>query len=162
MAFVFAAQAVCSCEFCGGSFTARGIKNHERHCSENPHKGVHPDDHPDLFADAQDTHEAGESPQDANPHQESNAGGRLPERDTLPEAVKETGSGRETSDCPNCGGSDVIPADQAREKLSSLLDSVPGWVTEALGRAARYCNNCYSVSGGDLDDSVSLNGGGDR
>lgn len=142
----------CSCQFCGVGYTPAGIKNHEKYCDENPHNGVHPDDAPELFED-----ERGESTPRADPDQRASTDGSgLPDRKELASEDKATRNGHESRTCVSCGSSDVIPAHQARKEYEQRLDDMPDSLRSTFDATERYCNSCFSVSGGDLDEPYCI------
>lgn len=146
----------CPCQFCGENFTAAGIKNHERACDENPHSGVHPDDAPQLFEqDSSAEPSAGGRPS-ADPDQSVEQPDALPSRDTLPAGNKSSSSLKSkvsgTSDCPNCGSSDTLPAHEARQKFAARMDPAPDELLATFDATERYCCDCFAVWGGELSD----------
>lgn len=156
-----------SCRFCGGNFTAAGVKNHERYCDENPNSGVHPDDAPNMFdADGPESQQesSGEvQAVDADPDQRvANEGANLPERETLVEENKGSGGGTKENDvieCSNCGSTNVVPSYEAREEAKARLETMPGKLERIFDATESYCNNCFAVFGGELDAPHVLGGG---
>lgn len=143
----------CECRFCDDHFTAAGIKNHERYCSENPNTGAHPDEYPELF----ESETAGDDPDaDADPDQgASDQSGSLPPARTLPDEEKDTleDSREEVAEkCPACGSSAVIDTDEAAENFREELGELPDELGRTLEATDRYCNECWRVSGGALEE----------
>lgn len=149
--------AACCCRFCDEGYTAAGILNHERWCDENPHRGTHPDDAPELFDET--TGDAAPSG-DADPDQRAAApdGGSLPPAESLPEG-KKTGEAEEVSTCRNCGGTDLMPAHSARRQFARQMDPAPEALLATFDAAERYCNGCYCVMGGELPEPYCITEG---
>jgi len=160
------APEMCPCRFCGEKYTPAGIKNHERWCDDHPEQGMDPDRAEELgLLEDSETAGADESPS-ADPHQRDNPGERLPSRQELPhednsysnpnrgETVSQGGE-----NCPGCGSTDVITAEQALAEFRDRLEDVPDGLVVTLEASERYCNECYSVSGGALSEPFDLNRG---
>lgn len=154
------APEACTCRFCGESYTPAGIKNHERWCDDHPEKGMDPDRAEELGLLDQET--AGAETPDADPHQRDNPGG-LPSRSTLPAPDKNSHSlntgASNGSQCPGCGSTDVISSAEALQQFRARLDRVPKGLEQTLEATDRYCNECYSVSGGALAEPFDLEKG---
>lgn len=138
-------------------YTSRGIKNHEKHCNENPYPGVHPSDAPELFDEEQ-----GDAPGGADPDQRAvHDGGSLPARQSLPDEVKNSGDGsdQDTTECPACSSSDTIPAHEARSGFQREMNPAPQDLLATLDAVERYCNECYSVYGGELSEPFDITEG---
>lgn len=147
----------CRCRFCGDGFTPAGIKNHEKYCSENPHKGAHPDDHPQIYEEsASATRSEAGSDGDPDPDQ-SDGDASLPDRSVLTGADKTDSSSSDRSPmCPNCNGEDLTTASAARKKYVEEIDQPNPAVMHVLEAAHRYCNRCYTVWGGAIDEPTPL------
>lgn len=153
------APECCDCRFCGESFGPDGITNHETWCDENPNRGTPVEKQKELgILEASDEPSDVEapSPSAADPDQRvaSTDGGELPPRDKLAAVDKTTGDG--PSGCKNCGSDDVIPAHEARKGFKHELGELPDELRATLDAVEKYCNDCWHVYGGELDEAYAI------
>lgn len=162
-----APRNVCECRFCGDTFGPDGITNHETFCDENPNSGVPVEKQkelgilPDEYTETGD--EPGQTPRAAEPdpdqRAEAAADGGLPPRrsPTTDKSSRESGSSEESSTCPNCGSQDHIPAFRARKGFENELETpLPDELRATLDAVERYCNGCWHVWGGELDNPYPI------
>lgn len=152
------------CRFCEGKYEPSGITNHETYCSENPNEGVPVEKQRDLGilpdADVDDV----DADDDADTDDAVTDGGNeLPERETLPadepESPETTESIGNSHSCPECGSSNTITAFQARQEFEKRLSTFPDGLRTTLDATNRYCNECFSVWGGELSEPHQIVGG---
>lgn len=126
--------SLCACRFCGQDKTPQGIRSHEQYCEDNPHPGVPYEFQEERGLLDEDAEKEGAGPEpSSNPDQSAESGsGRLPDRSTLPagKSEGEGGSpdpsrtdGGNPGECPLCGGTDVLAADDALREYLDAVDS---------------------------------------
>jgi len=162
-----------ACRYCGESFTAAGIQNHETWCDENPNPGISPRQQEELGLTDQETGDGTDTITD--PHQEVGSGdGGLPPRSTLSgggkvrQPVRTDGSTDEVSvECPLCESDDTMHSSDARREYETEKEEpIPG-VVLAYKLSERYCNDCYALWGDEfpeptpLDEAVGATAGGE-
>ena len=155
-----AAPSVCPCRWCGEKYEPAGITNHETHCPESPHPGVPVEKQKELgiYEEPDESKAAGDdpaAPADDHPDQRSAStdGGRLPPREELPQGDSSPDHDPEPDHrCPSCESDDTIPSHDARELFRERMESVPDGLITTMDATDRYCNQCFTVWGGELDE----------
>lgn len=139
----------CSCRFCGESFSAQGIREHERTCDDNPRPGVPPEQLRELGElEEPDVDDAGDDVDDVDDE--------LPPVETLEPAPEPDDVGPE---CPLCGSSDVLDADAAREAYAAAVDGQPNErALKAYAIAEWACQKaeCAALWGGEFPEPAPM------
>lgn len=147
------------CRYCGESFTAAGIQNHERYCDENPHPGISPEQQQELGLSSE-----GEPDTGTNPDQEEvRGGGTLPPREQLSGSDKGTrsvmadGSTEQVSvECPLCDSEDTTASHDARREYEQQEDTPAPAVVLAFRLSERYCEECFALWGDEFPEPIPL------
>lgn len=156
-----AAPSVCECRFCGEAFEPSGIKNHQTWCDQNPRKGVPVEQQKEhgllTDADADGAETTGDDTEQAHPDQEANPSGvSLPPRSSPPESNNSGDkSDHDPTECPECGSSNTATSREARQAVAEQTDLSAG-LRATFDATERYCNDCWSVWGGELAEPHRL------
>lgn len=158
------APELSECRYCGESFTAAGIQNHETWCDQNPHPGISPAQQKELGLT--DQNEGRDTDTDTDTHQDvGSGGGALPSRTTLQGSGKVTGSVTAMADgsteevpveCPLCGSDDTMASADARREYESETKEPIAGVVLAFQLSERYCNDCFALWGDEMPEPVPL------
>lgn len=147
------------CRFCGEHFRPSGIKNHETHCDQNPNPGVPVGKQQELgILDSSEESEEHDGGTHRDQTETPAVGNSLPPREETPDPDKSNSKAQVTS-CPSCGSNDTMPSHQAREAFETHLDEIPSGLRVTMDATDLYCNDCWSVWGGELDEPHSIVGG---
>lgn len=144
-------QQVCTCRFCGDQFTPSGITNHETYCSENPEKGVDPDRAEELGL--LDSNSGSDNADHPDPDQRDSGDASLPNRQVLSSGNKDAS---QLSGCPRCSSTNTTTAQVAANTYRDEVEAPNRDVLTIMDSAERYCNECFSLWGGDLDRVTPL------
>lgn len=151
-----------TCRYCGESFTAAGIQNHETWCDENPHPGLSPAQQRELGLGEQEDGSAPDTGTD--PHQEvAHGDGALPPRETLASENKVTRSlmadwstDEVPVECPVCGSTDTLASADARRDYEREEEQPLAGVVLAFQLSERYCQDCYALWGDEFPEPTPL------
>lgn len=152
---------VCTCRFCGEGFQPQGIDTHETFCDSNPNPGISYDKQAELgiLEDAEAEPPAGAP--DPNQEREPEDGGLPPvtelsaSKSVPPDDPEEP---PEPDSCPNCGTSEVIPAEEMKDAYTERVEKPNGRAVLAFELSDWCCGEpeCGTLWGAKHEEPVTM------